>query len=120
MRFTDIFPSVPPVKRLVTLMPVPENNTIDRWIWLRSLQGLINRVEPHLYLIEEKPGTPRREWGAYCEGHWLDWYQQAFQVPVTCLDTIDTYLDTYKSHATGYVLYDTEQVIQTQNLAITL
>ena len=46
-RLTEIFPKVPPVKRLLVCQP--RLDSIDAAIWLRSFQGLINRDEPHFY-----------------------------------------------------------------------
>ena len=48
MRLTEIFPTIPQVKRLLVCEPKFEN--IDTVIWLRALQGLVNRDEPHMYI----------------------------------------------------------------------
>jgi len=120
MHLTDIFPTIPRVKRLVVSEPAVADETVDFWIWYRSFQGLINRAEPHLYLIRHdlttRDGKPR----SLCEDHWLKYYTERFGLPVERVDEVDEVIDRYKDIVEGYVLYDTEQVIQTQNLAITL
>jgi hypothetical protein len=119
MRFTEILPNIPRVKRLVTLTPEATAADIDFWIWLRSLQGLVNRNEPHLYLLcaggEERRG---RHIPLY-EDHWLAYYSQTYTIPDQSLPDTDALLDQYKSFAEGYVVFDNRDVIQTQNLAIT-
>jgi len=125
MRVTDVFPTIPRVKRLVVSEPQPVQESIDFWIWLRALQGLANRAEPHLYLIsgkdERRPGQPGKAgkpWPLY-EDHWLDYYLERFGLPVERLEDVDALIDRYKDAVNGYVLYDTERVLPTQNLAIT-
>jgi len=119
MRFTDILPSIPAVKRLVVSAPETTRESVDFWVWYRSFQGLINREAPHLYLTQRvddsRPGR-RRD---LCEAHWLDYYVQTFDLPAEYLDDIDSVIERYKHLVHGYVLYDNETVIQTQNLAIT-
>ncbi len=119
MRLTDIFPTLPCVKRLVVSEPDVVNEGVDFWIWLRSFQGLINRWEPHLYFIkrsvEHRPGKPRPLY----EDHWLDYYIKIFQLSTEPLDDVNALIDRYKHLLAGYILYDTEKVLQTQNLAIT-
>lgn len=119
MRFTDVIPDIPRVKRLLVSAPDAAHDSPDFWIWYRCLQGLVNRADPHLYLVQRasdsRPGKPR---GLY-EYHWLDYYIRTFDLPREDLDDVDAVLDRYKHLLDGYVLYHNETVIQTQNLAIT-
>lgn len=115
MQLTDIFPVVPRARRLVATSPNVNDVTIDFWIWLRSLQGLVNRKEPHLYLIRRSSNNI----GDAYEQHWLDYYANTFHLPTEALDCVDSLIDRYKEHVNGYVVYDNEGVMQTQNLAIT-
>ena len=112
----EIFPKVPPVKRLVVCEL--ELNSIDAAIWLRSFQGLINRDEPHLYIV---PAGSRIHAGGPPNNltHWLDYYVSKYRFPTEELNDPDELFERYKHLLDGYVLYDTERVIQTQNLAIT-
>lgn len=116
MRITDIFPAIPRVSRLVAIRPNTANESVDFWVWFRSLQGLVNRREPHLYLMQR---TPDKRMGSFYEDHWLDYYTRTFELPVERLDDADAVLDRYRNACAGYILYDIEDVIQTQNLAIT-
>lgn len=117
-KLTDIFPSIPKVRRLVVFEPALEGESIDMAIWLRSLQGLVNRDEPHLYLMQT--GSRIHEGGPPNNLiHWLDYYKTKFALPVEELGGPDALLERYKHHVDGYVLYDTEDVLQTQNLAVT-
>ena len=118
MRLDDVFPKIPKVKRLVVSTPDATEENFDFQIWLRSMQGLANRIEPHLYFVQAHPGT-RKGRHTLCEEHWLDYYVQTFDVPVERVDDVDELIQRYKSVVNGYILYDTEEVIQTQNLAIT-
>ncbi|MBI4560366.1 MAG: hypothetical protein HY706_22490 [Candidatus Hydrogenedentes bacterium] len=119
MRLTDIFPAIPRVKRLVVCEPPAVEEPVDFWIWFRSFQGLINRNEPHLYImkrtVEYRPGKPRTLY----EDHWLDYYTRTFGLPTETLDDVDAIVERYKHLINGYVVYDVERVLQTQNLAIT-
>ncbi len=116
MRLTDIFPTIPQVERLLVCEPEFEN--IDTVIWLRALQGLVNRDEPHMYIVPagariHAGGPPRKE------DHWLAYYDERYGFPTESLDDLDEILERYKHLVDGYVVYDTDDVIQTQNLAIT-
>jgi len=117
MRFTDIIPDIPPVRRLAVVSPQGDP-PVDLWIWLRCLQGLANRQEPHLYVIQDQAthrGKPRDLY----ERHWLDYYTRTFGLPVAQVGGPDEMLARYKHLVGGYIRYDNQRVIQTQNLAIT-
>jgi len=119
MHLTDVFPTIPKVKRLLVCEPDVAQEGIDFSVWFRSFQGLINRTEPHLYLVRpprtDRKGRPH----GLCEGHWLDYYTKTFGLPVETLNDVDALIERYKSAVDGYILYDNREVIQTQNLAIT-
>lgn len=117
MRFTDIFPDIPPVRRLV-VAGRGQQQRVDFWVWLRSLQGLVNRQEPHLYLLST-PGTGAGRHPDLYEQHWLRYYTETFGLPVEEI-AVEEAIDRYRHLVRGYVVYDNEGVIQTQNLAITL
>lgn len=119
MQLTDILPSIPRVQRLVVCAPDAAHHGADFWVWLRSFQGLINRQEPHLYIVQRsgRPEAPRPD--ALYEYHWLDYYVRTFGLPTEQLDDLDSLIDRYKHLVNGYLLYDNEAAIQTQNLAIT-
>ncbi|MFH1740180.1 MAG: hypothetical protein ABIH23_14320 [bacterium] len=119
MQLTDIFPTIPRVKRLLVSEPNAADKNIDFWIWYRSFQGLINRTEPHLYLIQGSFERPDGHSHDLCERHWLAYYKKIFDIPTETLNDVDEIVERYKHEVGGYVLYDSEGVIQTQNLAIT-
>ena len=111
MKLTDIFPSIPPVKRVSVVRVQQEDLTsLDMWVWLRSLQGLANRAEPHVYVAGEK--------NSLYENHWLEYYGDRFGIESTEIGNPDAAIEAYKEHASGYVVYDMD-VLQTMNLAIT-
>jgi hypothetical protein len=118
MLLTDIFPSIPRVTRLVVSHPEVSGDDVDFWIWYRSLQGLVNRREPHLYLMQ-LVDTSRPERPRLFEDHWLEYYRTTFGLPVETQNEVDAILDRYKDSITGYIVYDAEDIVQTQNLAIT-
>jgi len=119
MLLTEILPSIPPVNRVLVSAPQVPGNEIDFWVWFRSFQGLINRREPHFYLINRAEmghvGEPKN----FYEDHWLAYYRKTFGLEADFLDDVDEILERYRSNFDGYVLYDNKEVIQTQNLAIT-
>ncbi|HRS96207.1 MAG TPA: GxGYxYP family putative glycoside hydrolase, partial [Candidatus Latescibacteria bacterium] len=122
MRLDDIFPTVPPVRRLLATAPDLENEGLDFWIWFRSLQGLVNRAEPHLYLI--KGGEVYKQGRDYWERHWLDYYTNPdtspFKIPLQRQNSVDAIVERFRDRVNGYILYDMADVPQTMNLAITL
>jgi hypothetical protein len=119
MQLTEVFPSIPRVKRLVVTEPDVPDESMDFWIWYRSFQGLINRAEPHLYLIRHHPQMRDGKPVSLYENHWLDYYVERFGLSTERLDDVDEVIERYKHLVDGYVLYDTEDIVQTQNLAIT-
>jgi len=119
MRLTDILPSNPPVKHLVVSSQDTDSRTADFWIWLRCLQGLVNRKHPHLYLIQTSEKSSKKGHRDLCEDHWLEYYKKRFGLTSESLDDVDEVIERYKDVVQGYVLYDNETVVQTQNLAIT-
>jgi len=119
MQLTDILPPIPRVRRLVVSAPDVADETVDFWIWYRSFQGLINREEPHLYLVQGDVSRRQGKSQSLYEEHWLDYYVKAFGLRAESSDDVDQVIETYKHLVNGYVVYDNECVIQTQNLAIT-
>jgi len=109
MQLTDVFPPIPRVKRLLVTNPDMLRRDQGFSAWFRALQGLVNREEPHLYIT----GTPENQ-------HWLDYYKERFGLPTEELNDPDEILERYRHVVDGYVVYDTERVKQTQNLALTL
>ena len=69
---TRIFPDCKPVKHLLVCQPGWPVDQVDAWIWLRCLQGLVNRDQPQLYLMTGNPraGDAKAAWH---DDHWLDW-----------------------------------------------
>lgn len=120
MKLVDIFPQSKTVDRLVVVEPDVEAQPLDFWVWMRSLQGLVNREEPHLYLIRDYKKSEKRSNRANHEYHWVDYYGSEFGIPHTELDSIDTLIEQYKGHVDGYVLTDNVHVLQTVNIGITL
>jgi len=111
LSLTSIFPDIPKVEKLVVFAP-EESISFDRWVWIRSLQGLANRGNPHLYIVSK---------GDVPEEHWLKLYSEEYGVPVIkTLKTPGELLAEYGSLVKGCVVYDEKDVIQTQNIALTL
>ena len=114
MRITDIFPDVPRATRIHAVETTETD--FDLMLTFRCLQGLVNRREPHLYYVAT--GYERRNSSNH-ERFWLDYYREKFGVAIEESTDLDALLDRYRGDIDGYVVYDTERVIQTQNLAIT-
>ncbi|MBQ1222809.1 MAG: hypothetical protein IIX84_00825, partial [Oscillospiraceae bacterium] len=104
----SIFPKFPKAKRLVVVKQ--DNHDTDRVLWLRSLQGLANRIEPHVWVAN----------GSVEDNHWLGLYTGKHGLPVEKELSDLEFLKEYAYLAKGYIVYDTEKVIQTQNIAMTL
>ena len=104
----SIFPTFPAVKRLVVVKQ--DNHDTDRMLWLRSLQGLANKVEPHVWVAN----------GSTEDTHWLTLYTEKHGIPVEKHLSDLEFLKEYAHLAKGYIVYDIEKVIQTQNIALTL
>ncbi len=108
MQLTDVFPKIPQVKRLLVTNPNAPVQTVDFGIWFRALQAFANREEPHLYVS-----------AVDTQKHWLDYYVERFDMPVEEEHDVDAIIEGYKHLVDGYILFDNEDVIQTQNLAAT-
>jgi hypothetical protein len=122
MPITDIFPDIPRVRRLLATAPDATGESIDFWVWFHSLQGLVNREDPHLYVI--RGGEILQEGDRdYWERHWLDYYTNPdtspFKIPFERENGVDAVIERYRSHVNGYILYDMADIPQTMNLAIT-
>ena len=116
MRLTDVFPPIPRVQDILVLDPRLEDDDLDFWVWMRCLQGLVNRDRPHLYLIRDTGRMAQR--GRYAR-QWLEYYDQTFGIQVEEAPGVDDVLERYRHLVEGYSVYDTDQVLQTANLGIT-
>ena len=108
---TSIFPDFPRAEKLVVIRAEADGCPFDRWLWIRALQGLVNREAPCVYILRESSAPER---------HWLSYYRERFDLPVAAELTPEGFLAAYKDCAKGYVVYDTERVLQTQNIAVTM
>ena len=110
---TDIFPKPPAATSLSVARILPEeegDNQRDFWVWLRSLQGLVNTGTPSLYII---PPEDR-----FSQEHWISYYRDRFDVSTKDIGGAAAILEAYRDQVDGYVVYDPE-VLQTANLATT-
>lgn len=93
--FPDVFPcSLAPAARVVVcnLQSEPE----DRRLMFMTLQGIVNRTRPEIYLLSK--GSDRR---------WIDWYaQQKWIREVTGLEHNDELLERYRLRVRGVVVTD--------------
>jgi len=106
MQLRSIFPQFPATKRMIIVQL--QDVDLDWEILVRSAQGIVNRVEPHIY-IENKP----------CDKHWRKFFQEHYHLPVDAIISDSEFLTEYTSDFHGYVLTD-PKIIQTTNLAATL
>jgi len=72
-----------------------------------SLQGIVNRDNPNIYLGRENG----------MEMHWVDWYKHYGYEPV--ISSVDEVLGKFAGKIKGYILYD-EDVPDTINVAASL
>ncbi|MDD6262356.1 MAG: GxGYxYP family putative glycoside hydrolase [Clostridiales bacterium] len=104
----SIFPDFPRAKRILKVNSSREN--YDRSIWVRSLQGLANRKEPHVWV----------HCAGEAEDHWFSFITEKYGIP-QCGELSELeFLKEYAGLCRGYIVYDNKDVIQTQNIAITL
>ncbi len=77
-------------------------------VTLASLQGLVNRRGPRLFLLPSSEGP---------ENHWVTWYAKYGQEgrEISVADVLEKYADTAK----GYIVYD-PMVPDTMNVAVTM
>ena len=120
MKLTEIFPAIPQVRNLLVCTPEMTEDDPDFWIWVRSFQGLINKVKPELYLMRPSPWEREGQLYPFCEDHWLDYYRKTFSLPVSEENDLNTLIEQFRDRVDGYVVYDNREIIQTQNLAITM
>ncbi len=111
MRIEEIIPRPPRAQRIsvYTLDETPRQNR-DLWMLLGSLQGLVNRTEPHVYLRDAE--------GSLNADHWVEYYEAELGIPVSQAGGLEHLMSEHADAAEGYVLAD-ESVPQTMNLAIT-
>ena len=84
MNLTNVFPPIPTVRRLLVVKPQVSGADFDFWHWLRCLQGLVNRDEPHLYLIRDEAQMRRKR--RQFEEHWVQYYHDHYGVAIDRLD----------------------------------
>jgi len=102
----DIFPKQPRCRSLLACDV--RRYSLDERILLFTLQGLVNRERPQLYLISTGD----------CE-HWLDYYKERLGVSHQFSRSPYELLDTYRDRIAGYRIYDPDN-LHTINLAITM
>lgn len=120
MHLIDVFPDAPKVNRLLVVEPDTEVQPLDFWVWMRSLQGIVNRTDPHLYYVRDFQKSAQRKNRLNKEYHWVDYYEKTFGIPHEALGDIDELIERYKDRVAGYVLTDTADVLQTVNVGITM
>ncbi len=102
-RLTDIFPATPQCKNLV--VADIKSSDVDERITFLTLQGLINKKQPQVYLLSNE----------HCE-FWVDYYQQRFDIQHTRTDSVYTLLEMFRDKISGYRIYDPDN-LYTINLA---
>ena len=80
----------------------------DQQALLLSLQGLVNRDAPQVYVLPREDGP---------EQHWVDWYKDYGLDPQKA--TLDEVLERFGKQASGYVVYDPD-LPDTLNVAVVL
>ena len=93
MHLIDVFPNAPKVNRLLVVEPDTEVQPLDFWVWMRSLQGIVNRTDPHLYYVRDFQKSAQRKNRLNKEYHWVEYYEKTFGIPHEALGDIDELIE---------------------------
>ena len=102
----DIFPKSPRCRSVLACDV--RRYALDERMMFFTLQGLVNRKRPQLYLISTST----------CE-HWLDYYRERFGVTHERVASPYNLLDTFRDEIQGYRIYDPNN-LHTFNVAATM
>ena len=96
------------------LVPVRlDGESFSRRLLASSLQGLVNRDRPRLFLLNGEPEAKNRWWEevgeSSSERFWLAWYAERYQAVVDEETGLDAALATHGPQAAGYVLASEEE-----------
>ncbi len=106
-------PATPPPSNL-DLVPVRlDGESFSRRLLASSLQGLVNRDRPRLFLLNGEPELKNRWWEeigeSTSERFWLAWYADRYHAVVEEETSLDAVLGTYGREVAGYVLASEEE-----------
>lgn len=93
-----LLPSSPPVADCITTFRKSRLETLDAQVLATSLQGLVNRERPRLYLTENAPADDRWIGGYYREKGYV---REASEV-----DSLGGLVEAFGDMATGVVVWD--------------
>jgi len=102
-----IFPKLPTPKSLVAA-PLVRDMTWHEKTFLTCFQGLVNRREPRIYLIDS---TYDRDW--------LEYYKTKFKIEYEVIDSPYELVQMFAHELSGYVVYD-EDMLDSANVATVL
>lgn len=101
-----LFPVSPKPKHL-TALELPKDLSWDMMTTLTCFQGLVNRTEPRLYLIDDDN-----------DRYWLDYYADTYGVSHDKAAGAEALLERFASELDGYVVYD-PAMLDSANVATT-
>ncbi|GMW03563.1 MAG: hypothetical protein AMXMBFR84_46970 [Candidatus Hydrogenedentota bacterium] len=101
---SGLFPPLPPVSKLI-VCPLHKELPWDDVVALTSFQGLVNRVNPCVYFVQDEH-----------DSYWLDYYTK-LGIETSVLDDPYQLFGRMEGFCNGYTLCD-EDVLDTVNIAM--
>lgn len=80
----------------------------DRKLMLLSLQGIVNREKPQLYLVFSAD-----------ELRWKNWYEQNYGLQFETIDSLPELIERFKNQIKGYIIFDRKSP-HSSNIALTM
>lgn len=102
-----IFPELPTPKSLVAA-PLGDNMTWHERTFFTCFQGLVNRREPRIYLIDSSH-----------DRDWLEYYKTKFGIQYEIIGNPYKLIQRFAHELSGYVVYD-EEMLDSANVATVL
>jgi hypothetical protein len=99
------FPQLPPPKRLQGVR-LTKDHSWEEWTLLTCLQGLVNRVEPRIFFLNDD-----------YDALWLSYYAETYGI-ATDSATTDAVLEQHAGEISGYIVYD-DAMLDSLNVATT-
>jgi hypothetical protein len=103
----DVFPALPQPRKLLAV-PMAPDLPLDERLLVTTLQGLVNRTRPRMYVVQDK-----------IDAHWLEYYNDRYGITHDTMESLDRAIADFAPTTEGYIVYD-DAMLDSANVATSM